>query len=94
MLEEWESPRLLKEDLILENAPELGPFLDVEYRLEVLVGEATLTVKQILELEEGDEIRLDHPASQNIRLTVGGVQLGSAEVIRTKEGTAARVAEA
>ena len=94
MIDEWGSPRLLKEDLILENAPELVPFLDVEYRLEVLVGEAKHTVKEILELEEGDQIRLDRPASQNVQLTVGKIRLASAEVIRTKEGTAARVAEA
>ncbi len=93
MLEEWEGPRLLEEDLIQENAPGLGPFLDVEYRVEVLIGTAKRKVREILELEEGDRIRLDHDSSHNIRLTVGDVQLASVEVIRTKEGTAARVTE-
>ncbi len=93
MLEEWEGPRLLEDDLIRENAPELGPFLDVEYRVEVLIGATKRKVREILEFEEGDTIRLDHDASHDIRLTVGDVQLASAEVIRTKEGTAARVTE-
>ncbi len=94
MLEEWEGPRLLEEDLIRDNAPELVPFLDVEYRVEVRIGTTKRKVREILELEEGDRIRLDHDASHNIRLTVGDVQLASAEVIKTGEGTAARVTEA
>lgn len=78
---------------VRENATEMQSFLDVEYWIDVHIGETKLTVEEILGLEVGSVVRLDRPASENVLLRIGDTRIGEAEVIFTKSGTGARVVE-
>ncbi|MFQ5738033.1 MAG: FliM/FliN family flagellar motor C-terminal domain-containing protein [Acidobacteriota bacterium] len=73
------------------RSSQLDRFQDVEYEIHVSVGSAVVKVAELLKLRVGDRLALDQPASQNVTLTIGGVPLASAEVVRIKRGVGARV---
>lgn len=81
------------DEILKQNAPEVEAFLDIEYSIDIHIGEAVLTVGRILELDEGETIKLDRLASENILLTIEGVPVAQAEVVFTKTGTGARIVE-
>jgi len=78
---------------VLENAAELTEFLDIEYSIDLSVGDAQLTVRQLLGLKEGDRIKMDRRTSDNVLLTIEGTVVGEAEVFPTKSGAGVRVIE-
>ncbi len=71
----------------------ISSFLDVEYRLEVLLGRTVVSVNRLVALRRGDTIPLNRLASDRPILVVGNVALASVEVIRIPGGFGARVAE-
>ncbi len=78
---------------VLENAAELKEFMDIEYSIDLRVGEAQLTVRQLLGLREGDRIRMNRLTSDNVLLTIEDTVLGEVEVFPTKSGAGVRVIE-
>jgi len=76
-----------------KNAPEMMGFLDVEYRLDIQVGEALLTVGEIINLKAGDVVKLDRPATQEVLLTVETIPLASVEVTKGEKGTTIEIVE-
>jgi len=81
------------EKIVHENAAELQNFLDVEYLIELRFGSTQMKVRELLELREGDCVKLDRPSSEYLVMSVNGVQVGEAEVVLTRNGTGARVVE-
>jgi flagellar motor switch/type III secretory pathway protein FliN len=75
------------------NSEDFARFRDVEYEIDVHIGEAHVSVGQLLQLAGGDLIRLDRRSSDNVLLRIDDVVVGEAEVMPTKQGTAARVAK-
>ena len=80
------------EEGILKVAPELEAFLDIEYSVDVCVGHAKMTVRDILALEQGDRIRLDRLASEHVLLTVEECVIASAKIALTRRGTSVQIA--
>jgi flagellar motor switch/type III secretory pathway protein FliN len=78
---------------VRENAAELTEFMDIEYSIDFRVGDAQLTVRQLVELKEGDRVRLNRRTSDNVLLMIEDTVLGEAEVFPTKNGAGIRVIE-
>jgi flagellar motor switch/type III secretory pathway protein FliN len=78
---------------VLENAAELTEFMDIEYTIDLRVGDTLLTVRQLVQLREGDKVRMNRRTSENVLLTIEDAVLGEAEVFPTKNGAGVRVIE-
>lgn len=78
---------------VRENAAELTEFMDIEYSIDFRVGDAQLSVRQLLGLKEGDRIRMNRRTSDNVLLTIENTVVGEAEVFPTKSGAGVRVIE-
>lgn len=60
---------------------EIACFADVPVQLEAELDRRKLTVREILELEEGSVLAMTRSAGENIDLYVGGVLIGYGEIV-------------
>jgi len=81
------------ESTVRENAAELTEFMDIEYEIDFRVGDAHLTVRELIELKEGDRVKMNRRTSDNLLLTIEGTVMGEVEVFSTKSGAGVRVIE-
>lgn len=81
------------ESTVRENATELTEFMDIEYEIDFRVGDARMTVRELVELREGDRVKMNRRTSDNLLLTIEDTVLGEAEVFPTKSGAGVRVIE-
>lgn len=68
-------------------------YLDMPLIAEAILDEKTMTVQDILTLEEGSVIKLNRSAGENIDLIVGGSQTAFAEVVIIDESMGVRVTD-
>ncbi len=68
-------------------------YLDMPLIAEAILDEKTMTVQEILTLEEGSVIKLNRSAGENIDLMVGGAQTAFAEVVIIDESMGVRVTD-
>ncbi|MBZ2186913.1 MAG: FliM/FliN family flagellar motor C-terminal domain-containing protein [Bryobacter sp.] len=69
------------------------PYLDMTLQVEAVLDEKTMTIYEILALEEGTVIKLNRSAGENIDLFVGGVQAAFAEVVIIDDSMGVRVTD-
>lgn len=93
MMNEIDAVQTDLDSTVRENATELTEFMDIEYTIDFCVGKADLTVRQLLDLKEGDRIRMNRRTSENVLLTIESTVMGEAEVFPTKSGAGVRVIE-
>jgi flagellar motor switch/type III secretory pathway protein FliN len=92
-MDNWVGIQSDLDSTVLENAAELAAFMDIEYGLEVRIGEAVLTLKEILQLKLGDTIKINRRSSENALLSIENTVIGEAEVFPTKSGSGVRIIE-
>ena len=68
--------------------------VDTEITVDVMLGSANITVKEFLELSEGDIISLDKQAGSGGDIFVNKRVLGTGDIIVIDEKLAVRVQEA
>ena len=71
----------------------LDEFSEVHYKVDILVGQAIRTLKQILDLKPGDIIALDRPAHENVLLSIEEIPIGLAEVVMSEKGSSLQITE-
>ena len=81
------------DDTVRENAAELTEFMDIEYTIDFRVGDSQLSVRQLVELKEGDTVKMNRRTSDNVLLMIEDSVVGEAEVFPTKNGAGIRVIE-
>lgn len=81
------------EQTLQHSAPEMARFLDIEYELDLEVGEIILTVGKLLALKEGDVIGLDRLASQELLLTIERMPIAHVKVSSGERGATVLVNE-
>ena len=59
--------------------------------VELELGRLALDLESILRLREGDVLRIDQPAGVPLRVLVGGVELGFADLVTMENQVAARI---
>lgn len=79
------------DELIMSHVKELEPFLELQYPVDIRLGNGTLTVAQLLNLSPGDRVALDRPSQGYVQVVVGETELGEAEVLVRKGRPSARL---
>ena len=69
------------------------PYLDMTLQVEAVLDEKTMTIYEILALEEGTVIKLNRSAGVNIDLFIGGVPAAFAEVVIIDDSMGVRVTD-
>jgi flagellar motor switch protein FliN/FliY len=72
---------------------EIQHLMDVPVDVEVELDHRTMTVREILALDEGSVIKLPRSAGENIDLFVGGALVGSGEIVIIEEAVGVRITD-
>lgn len=72
---------------------ELRPLADVAFTVEARLECCSLTVEQLLALQEGSLIPSEHAAGDNVDVRVGGQLVGTAELIVLGNSLGFRIAD-
>jgi flagellar motor switch protein FliN len=72
---------------------EIHHLLDVPVDVEVELDHKTMTVREILALDEGSVIKMPRSAGDNIDLIVGGALVGSGEIVIIEETVGVRITD-
>lgn len=75
-------------------APEqIAPYGRLPFILEVELGRANMTLRDIAALEVGSVVRLSRPVGAKVDLFAGGVPFATAEVVAIQDSVAVRIAD-
>jgi len=72
---------------------EIGHLADVPVDVDVELGRKTMTVREILSLDQRSVIKMTRPAGENIDIYVGGAMLGSGEIVIIEEVVGVRITD-
>jgi len=72
---------------------EVTRFADVPIEVEVELDRRVLSVREILELEEGSVIGMSRSAGENIDLYVGGKLVGYGEIVLIESRIGVRITD-
>ncbi|MBZ5591165.1 MAG: FliM/FliN family flagellar motor switch protein [Acidobacteriia bacterium] len=72
---------------------EMTRFADVPIEVEVELDRRVLSVREILELEEGSVIGMTRSAGENIDLYVGGKLVGYGEIVLIESRIGVRITD-
>src|SRR5437773_1071799 len=87
------SPNSSSSSDLVPTAAALTPLLDVVCKVEVILGTATMSVRDCLNLRHRSVIRLSEPAGADMRVVVNGIAIANGEVVIVEDGTAIRVTD-
>ena len=69
------------------------PLSDVICRVDVMLGAATVSVRDCLRWKRNSVIRLQESAGTDMRIAINGIPVATAEVVIVDDSTAVRVTE-
>lgn len=72
---------------------EMSKYLDVPLVVEVELDRRILTVRQILELDEGAIIQMNRSAGENLDVRIGGALVGFGEIVVNETTTGIRITD-
>ena len=72
---------------------EIGHLADVPVDVDVELDRKTMTVREILSLDQGSVIKMMRSAGENIDIYVGGALLGSGEIVIIEEAVGVRITD-
>ena len=71
----------------------LAPLHDVTCRVDVVLGSASMTVRECLTLQRDSLIRLTQSAGNDLQVVVNGVAVALGEVVIIDNSTAVRITD-
>jgi flagellar motor switch protein FliN/FliY len=72
---------------------EIRHLIDVPVEVEAELDRKTMTMREILALDEGSVIKMPRSAGENIDLFVGGALVGSGEIVLIEETVGVRITD-
>ena len=78
---------------LLSSNPALVPLSDVGCQVDVLLGTATVSVRDCLHWKRNSIVRLRQSAGSDMQVTINGVAVALSEVVIVDDSTAVRVTE-
>ena len=72
---------------------ELGHLSDIPMQLEAELDRRVMTMREILELENGSVIKMMRSAGENIAIVIGGATVGSGEIVIVDEVVGVRISD-
>jgi flagellar motor switch protein FliN len=86
------SPNLLSSSDGSASDP-FAPLHDVGCRVDVVLGTASMTVRQCLSLQRDSLIRLSQSAGNDLQVVVNGIGIAQGEVVIIDNSTAVRITD-
>ncbi len=78
---------------LMQHLEQFAHYLDMPLTVEAVLDQKTMTIFEILALEEGSVIKLNRSAGENIDLIIGGTAAAFAEVVIIDESMGVRVTD-
>jgi flagellar motor switch protein FliN len=75
----------------MPNLEQIAPFLKMPLEVQVELGRRLLPLREIANLEAGGVIAFDTAAGENLAVFIGGVRIGSGEVLNRRGAMAVRL---
>jgi flagellar motor switch protein FliN/FliY len=72
---------------------EIGHLNDIPVDIDVELDRKTMSVREILTLDQGSVIKMLRSAGENIDIYVGGALLGSGEIVIIEETVGVRITD-
>ena len=72
---------------------EIAPLADVPVDIEVELDRRVMTMREVLQLEEGCVIGTSRSAGENIDIYIGGVLCGSGEIVVIENALGVRITD-
>jgi flagellar motor switch protein FliN/FliY len=72
---------------------ELGHLSDLPMQVEVELDRKIMSVRAILAIENGSVIKMQRSAGENMMILVGGVPVGSGEIVIVDETVGIRITD-
>jgi len=72
---------------------QIANFADITVPIEVELDREIMSVRYILQLDEGSVIKLDRSAGENIDILVGGAVVASGEIVVLEENMGVRITD-
>ena len=76
-----------------DSSLELAHLSDVPLEVEVELDRHIVTIKEVLQLEKGSILPLNKAAGEPVEIVVGGVSIGTGEVVALSENAGVRISE-
>jgi flagellar motor switch protein FliN/FliY len=77
----------------MTSVEEVARYIDVPLDVDVELHRHTLTVRNLLKLEEGTVIPLKRSAGENLDVRIGGVLVGFGEIVVNEATTGIRLTD-
>lgn len=74
-------------------AGRIAPLADVPLEVEIELASRIMTLRQLLELETGNVIRLPRSAGENIDIIIGGSLVGFGEIVIIEDSMGVRITD-
>jgi flagellar motor switch protein FliN/FliY len=72
---------------------EIGQFVDVPIEMNVELDRRLMTVREIMEFDVESIIRLARSAGENLDIRLGGLLIGSGEIVVSETTTGVRITD-
>ena len=72
---------------------QIGHLGDVAIDVEVELDRKNLTVREVLELEAGNVLKMTRSAGENIDVLIGGSLIGFGEIVLVEDTVAVRITD-
>ena len=72
---------------------EINHLSDVPIQVAVELDRKIMTVRDLLELEQGSVIKMPRSAGENIDIVIGGTLIGSGEIVIIEETVGVRITD-
>lgn len=82
-----------EEELVLQKVSELSFIDDVPLQIIIRLGETTLTIQDLLQLQVGSVIELDKLAGEPLDITLKGRPIAKGEVVVINENFGIRMTD-
>lgn len=76
-----------------KTVPDLSKVMEVPVRLSLEVGGAELSIRQLLELQQGEVLELDRQAGEALDVLVNGQLIARGEVVVVEDRLGVRLTE-
>ena len=77
----------------MTSLEELGHLSDIPMQLEVELDRRVMTMREILELENGSVIKMVRSAGENIAVLIGGAIVGTGEIVIVDDVVGVRITD-
>jgi len=70
---------------------QIAALADVALNVEAQLAQSTMTIREVLALDAGSVVKTSRPAGENVDVLIGGVLVGSGEVVVMEEKVGVRM---